>query len=158
MHSVEMHCKPIEPLHYNAVVMCICCHCSLATPFTKPKKRSHLSVWYQPVSTEPAPAVKHTYQSVHICKAIQLAQAQLRSTAHRRGVTESTKHRNQVQLGQAKSKQILPENRRRDRNRIPYSSAQAASTAARIQRSCAAQQQQREKTEKQVGTQKSRWG
>jgi len=85
-------------------------------------------------------------------------QAQLESTAHLPFVREPTKHRNQVQLGQAKSKQKPPEKRQRGCSRIPYCSAQAASKAARSQRSRAAQQQQREKMEKQVGTQKSRWG
>jgi len=95
------------------------------------------------------------WQTAHICKANQFAQAQLQSTAHRRGVTESTKHRNQVQLGQTKSAQKSPGKRRHDGIRIPNSSAQAASKAVWSRRSCAAQQQQREKTEKEVGTQKS---
>jgi len=60
--------------------------------------------------------------------------------AQRCGVTESTKHRNQVQLGKTKSKQKKPERRQRDRSRIPNSSAQAAFKAARSRRSCAAQQ------------------
>ena len=84
-----------------------------------------------------------------------MAQAQLRSTAQRRGVKESTKHRNQVQLGHKKSEQIPPEKRRRDRSRIPFSSAQAASKAARSRRSCAAQQQRREKAEIELWTQTS---
>ena len=92
-----------------------------------------------------------TGESVLICRTNQLTQAQLWSTAHRRGETESTKHRNQVQLGQTKSEQNLPRKRRHESIRMLNSSARAAFKTAGKRRSRAAQQQQRGKRKERSG-------
>ena len=59
MNYYEAHLSPCNPVHCNTAFLRICCHCSLATPFTKPKKRSHMymSARYESASAELAPAL-----------------------------------------------------------------------------------------------------
>lgn len=67
----------------TAAVICNCWHCSRATPFIKPQKRSHLSLRYEPASVELA----RLQVDGRKCNSVQLAQVQLQSTTYRCEVT-----------------------------------------------------------------------
>ncbi len=70
---------------------------------------------------------------------------------HRCRVTQTTKHRSQVQLDQTKSEEKSSGKRHRDYGRTLHTSSQSAPTTARSCRNYAAQQQRRDSWGKKRG-------